>query len=338
MVAIRLQLSSLSLVTIAPRWTMRSSSWMNSTGKIARKRWTLRASSTPLLAQRPSPIIRRTFSSTNTYYAPASKAKPATTNDDSFMMSSKPAKVEDDEEIVLFYRNPADTSRTLFLLRSGCLFSTFHTGYWMWYNTDFIPLVNQSPIPELHIDPLLGIGGLTFAAVMQIAFFLYPSRLLSAVAIRPATRELVVYAHRFPLLRPSLSPSRRFVIPPDDNKNSDVVAPLTLSPTDIQTLQDTGFATYRGHLTLGSKWPRYTMDIQSAKDIVAAPDVLWDALVQPAVLFGQQQQQQQHTSNHHPEDYDDDDATDSSSPTSSWKRRRRKVVRKSGKKWQRKRK
>lgn len=70
-----------------------------------------------------------------------------------------------DDEIILYKRQPvADKNSTsgnspatssYTLLRTGIGFSSFHTMYWLWYVTDFIPAVNASPMEQLHVDPML---------------------------------------------------------------------------------------------------------------------------------------------------------------------------------------
>lgn len=106
-----------------------------------------------------------------------------------------------DGAVVLFRRNPELT-----LLRTGVGFSSFHTCYWLWYVTEFIPLVNSSPAEQLHIDPTLGAVGLLFSIAIQTLFFVYPTRLVSKLEYVEKTRKLRLYAHRTPWVRPSSKP------------------------------------------------------------------------------------------------------------------------------------
>jgi len=105
---------------------------------------------------------------------------------------------------------------TLKLLKSGIIFSSFHTSYWVWYTTEFIPAVNASPMPELHIEPMLGYTGIAFALLTQGAFFLFPKCLVSKVERRPSgwigerqvPAQLWIYTYSIPFIRPAAKASK----------------------------------------------------------------------------------------------------------------------------------
>ncbi|GKY95149.1 hypothetical protein MPSEU_000478600 [Mayamaea pseudoterrestris] len=89
-------------------------------------------------------------------------------------------------ETVLFQR---PSSRNDLILKSAIFTGTFHTTYWMWYIYDFIPLVNNSSMPELHIDPVLGWTGLVFAVAIQAMVVVYPKRLVSKLSLLETTSK-----------------------------------------------------------------------------------------------------------------------------------------------------
>jgi len=111
------------------------------------------------------------------------------------------------KEEILFERGPSDYT----LMQSGLGFSCFNIAYWIWYTNDFIPVVNASPMPELHIDPMLGVSGIVFASLIQTIFFLYPRRLVSRLTYRPSCTvggqpvgaQFWIYTHTVPLIRPN---------------------------------------------------------------------------------------------------------------------------------------
>ena len=114
---------------------------------------------------------------------------------------------EDEPEIVL-YKRKINTSVTL--MRSGFFFSSAHTAYWIWYTTDFIPTVNAAALHDLHVDPMIGVAGICFAAALQAAFVIYPKRLVSKLTYRPRSQKMVVYTHRLPFMRPKSTRKPRF--------------------------------------------------------------------------------------------------------------------------------
>jgi hypothetical protein len=188
------------------------------------------------------------------------------------------------------------------LLRTGVGFSSFHSLYWLWYVTDFIPAVNASPVSELHIDPTLGWAGLGFALSIQAVFLLYPKRLVSRLALRqrpwppPADAdgerrvginnntsnnhrefELVILTHTLPLIRPSTRPST--VVP---------VGGVLLDPnsSELQTVlgECSGdLSEFRGVLGMGRGWPPYLLDVRESSN-VPRPGALLSALLYPPQL------------------------------------------------------
>ena len=197
-----------------------------------------------------------------------------------FSSSSHPP----DGEVLLFERGPDQYA----LMRSGLGFSCFHTAYWLWYTTDFIPAVNASPMPELHIDPMLGLVGIGFAGLIQSIFMVFPSRLVSKLTYKPdrlvgdqfVPAQLWIYAHRLPSIRPSAKAA--------------VVIDIAKQPKNW-TLMDASEAqqvmgsldTFLGRLAIrppgGLSWPPYLLDFRPDSTI---PDTnrLLQALVNPQKL------------------------------------------------------
>jgi len=252
---------------------------------------------TTCLFRRPPLPLRTHQNGRRTLSSSADSAPPSAPN------KNEPAA---EPELVLYERR-TDPSTTI--MRSGLFFSTFHTGYWIWYITDFIPLVNQqSSMPELHIDPALGYGGLFCAALLNAAFLVYPKRLVSKLAYRPQSQKIMVYTHRLPIVRPNEFPSASFPVggtsdlsasaTRNNNNNSkggDDSKKLNNSPkyfqlhskslaqiiqhvkkrSDFDLSQD-----FRGVLSAGTSRPYYKIPIMGPKD-VPEPDLLLEALLRP---------------------------------------------------------
>lgn len=117
----------------------------------------------------------------------------------------------EDEGLVLFERG----SENYTIMRSGLGVSCLHTAYWIWYTTDFIPLVNASPMEDLHIDPMLGVVGIMFGALINAAFILYPRRLISRLVYKPdriidggqeVPAQFWLYTHTLPAIQPGKRP------------------------------------------------------------------------------------------------------------------------------------
>jgi len=183
------------------------------------------------------------------------------------------------EPVLLFRRDPDFT-----LMRTGIGLSSFHTAYWLWYITDFIPLVNASPMEELHIDPTLGLVGLIFSFTIQAVFFVYPTRLISKLEYVDRERQqLRIYTHTIPVVRPAAKPT---VVS---------VGQVVLDPSaeDTQTVlnQHQGdLEKFHGHIGVGpptgsktklwSLFPymSYLMDIRDPSN-VPEPDLLLQLLL-----------------------------------------------------------
>jgi len=205
------------------------------------------------------------------------------------------ASTEEEPEVVLFERK---TNPSMRLMRSGLALSTFHTGYWIWYITDFVPMVNQAGMQELHIDPAVGYGGLFFALILNAAFAVYPKRLVSKLSYRPQSQKIVVYTHRLPIVRPDPYPSASFPVGGGggDTKTNTATKENTQSPRkyfqlndysmkEIQTLAKTRAFVELGHdytgiLSAGTRQPLYSISIQGKAD-VPEPELLLEALMRP---------------------------------------------------------
>jgi hypothetical protein len=202
-------------------------------------------------------------------------------------------------EILLYQRK---TNPSLTLMRSGFFCSAAHTAYWIWYTTDFIPTVNAAALHDLHVDPAVGVAGICFAAALQTAFMIYPKRLVSKLSYRPRSQKIMVYTHRFPLMRPSLFPAASFPVGTQNERvktqqtvsdeantkdkiDKTQIKYLKLNPSSPEAVQIVSefkgdVTQYRGHLQVGQSWPRYAIDIRSALD-VPEPELLLEALLRP---------------------------------------------------------
>jgi hypothetical protein len=201
--------------------------------------------------------------------------------------SSNGGSPDDDlgPELLLYIRN---TKPSVTLLRSGLFCSTFHTAYWIWYVTDFMPLVNASPMEQLHIHPLWGYAGITMAVAINVIFIVYPKRFISKLVYRPTMNELVVFTYRLPWMHPGTYASGRFPVGDQATTTSKIPARkptdyFRLDPTSGpgKTIVATGDLTsFRGHLVVGSQWPRYSLDLESKEDLVE-PEMLLEILLRP---------------------------------------------------------
>lgn len=119
-----------------------------------------------------------------------------------------------DNEIILFQRNELiDTSnqnRSILFMRGGLIFSCFHTLYWIWYTTVFIPLVNSSQFEYLHISESIGLSGIALASTIQSIFFYFPYRMVSKMTFRPSEHKIYLYTYQIPWIRPSTKSSISF--------------------------------------------------------------------------------------------------------------------------------
>jgi hypothetical protein len=79
--------------------------------------------------------------------------------------------------------------------------ASFHTLYWSWYVFDFIPAVNQSPLQNLHIDPVVGYVGMLFSLFVNLGAALYPYSLVSSIGLKGG--ELCVFCHSLPAMKPA---------------------------------------------------------------------------------------------------------------------------------------
>jgi hypothetical protein len=104
--------------------------------------------------------------------------------------------------VSLYERNP-DRNRIPQAAFLGV--SLVNTMYWLWYALDFIPAVNASPSPELHIDPAVGAAGVALGALINSVIILYPAMTISKVTYQPSTQAFQLYKHSLlPLIRPSI--------------------------------------------------------------------------------------------------------------------------------------
>lgn len=187
--------------------------------------------------------LNRLVSSSRRRLLPRSVSLPSTSNPSaSRNVHTKESSLQDGQEsvILLYQRDPERNS----LPRSAFLFSSLNSLYWIWYVFDFVPAVNSSPVPELHVDPAFGFAGLGLSVLMQSMFTLYPLSLVSKMAYDPVTQHVWLWKHSLPWVRPS--PKALPPIPLGDitmdKTSSDTKKILTDLGGDVQK--------YQGHLGL----------------------------------------------------------------------------------------
>lgn len=169
---------------------------------------------------------------------------------------------------------------------TGIGFSCFHTAYWIWYVTSFIPHVNATPNEFLHIDPTLGLVGLLFSIAVQTVFFVYPTRLVSKLTYDEHTQRLMVYTHNLPLVIPSSTPSANVPVGQIvmDPASDDTQAILDKHYGDIQQfVGHVGVGPPAGSRTkLWSLFPymSYLVDVRQPSN-VPEPDLLLQLMLDP---------------------------------------------------------
>jgi hypothetical protein len=208
--------------------------------------------------------------------------------------------VEDEPEVLLFQRH---ANASLALMRSGLAFTTFHSLYWIWYVNEFIPMVNQAAMQELHINPAVGYGGLLLAFIANAVFIYVPRRVVSKLGYRPQSKKIIVYTHRLPAIRPNRFPSASFPIgrpnfsttyatggKPVQEPTYFKLSPVSASYIMELAKQKSGSGGYvelgtdfTGLLTAGPSRPYYMIQIQDPKD-VPDPELLLEALQRPETL------------------------------------------------------
>lgn len=208
----------------------------------------------------------RCWSSTTTNSTPT-----ATPNNDSSNKKSSVSSSNTTTDVLLYERSTDNYA----LMRSGLGFSSFHTAYWLWYNTEFIPAVNASPIEDLHIDPTLGMAGFFFALAIQAIFTIYPKRCISKLELRD-NRELIIYTHSLPWIRPA---TQGKIVPLGEV----MLDPHSKDLQEVLTECDADLRRFRGTLGMGKRWPPYILDIRDDRN-VPQPDELLCALLYPELL------------------------------------------------------
>jgi hypothetical protein len=176
------------------------------------------------------------------------------------------------------------------ILKSSIVTATCHSAYWIWYITDFIPIVNNSDMPELHIDPILGWTGLFFALAIQTMVLVYPKRLVSKLSLVEPNKtdantsspsQLFVYTYSL-FVKPAAQPSKY------------KIGELTLDPMSPEVQQI--LSEYRGNAQLfrgrlGLKANNtsipFLLDIQKDSDVLE-PHWLLQALLTDKDLPKQQ--------------------------------------------------
>ena len=106
------------------------------------------------------------------------------------------SSAQGDSNIVLYQR----AKNRVMILRTTLFMSTFNAVYWIWYNVDFIPAINKSEVEAFHVDPVFGLLGLGFGAVVQAATLAYPRHLMSKLEYNETTQALTVYMHDIPTI------------------------------------------------------------------------------------------------------------------------------------------
>ena len=173
------------------------------------------------------------------------------------------------------------------LIRTGLGFSSFHTAYWIWYTTDFVPAVNAANIPELYVDPMLGVTGTLFAAGLQLIFFAWPKRLVSRLTYKPPRQvegqmipaQFCIYTHAILGVVPATQPAA--VVPVTGNHT--LLNPSTSEAKEVLADFSDQLQNYRGYLPIRHpkmSWPPLMLDFRDTSKI-PHPDRFLQALLNP---------------------------------------------------------
>ncbi|GAX22017.1 hypothetical protein FisN_6Hh264 [Fistulifera solaris] len=217
------------------------------------------------------------------------KSTPPAVDSTCRFVSSSPRK--DEEELLLFERG----NEQFTLIRTGLGFSSFHTAYWIWYTTDFVPAVNAANIPELYVDPMLGVTGTIFAAGLQVIFFAWPKRLVSRLTFRAAREEqpaqFRIYTHALLGVLPATRPT---AVVPVTNNTTSLMNPSSPEAKEVLADYADQLSSYRGYLPIRHpkiSWPPLMLDFRDSSNI-PHPDRLLQALLNPKhfVAMGEEEE------------------------------------------------
>ncbi|CAJ1931916.1 unnamed protein product [Cylindrotheca closterium] len=238
-----------------PRFLMASSIQSNILGSSQKESGTTSSSSLP-------PVLRF-YSSTSAIGAPSSS------NDNS---SNK------DDDWALLYERDSERNK---LPQAALAFSILNSSYWMWYTVDFIPTINNSPIDDLYVNPMIGIGGVTLGLLINLVTGLYPFSLVSKLGYAPKDQQLHVWKHDlFPLIKQAKEPKIYSL---------GTLKFHTASNDTQDLLKDS--STYTGHLGLQANDERLPMLMEvREKGELKDPQLLLQAmLLDPkAMIYGQE--------------------------------------------------
>jgi hypothetical protein len=162
-----------------------------------------------------------------------------------------------EDGVILFDRG----SGRLRVMRLGFGFSSFHTAYWLWYSTCFVPAVNASTITEITIDPMLPTLGIVFSVIIQSIFTLYPRYLISRLTWSPSTNNVILYTHTvLPWIKADLNRPMK-VVPVGELKLD------AASKEAKQIISEYGgdLRRFKGHVGITTKpgqWPPFLLDFQ----------------------------------------------------------------------------
>jgi hypothetical protein len=187
---------------------------------------------------------------------------------------------KEEEELLLFERG----NEQFTLIRTGLGFSSFHTAYWIWYTTDFVPAVNAANIPELYVDPMLGVTGTFFAAGLQLIFFAWPKRLVSRLTFKACRNgqpaQFRIYTHALLGVVPATKPA---AVVPVANSATTLLNPSSPEAKEVLADYSDQLSSYRGYLPIRHpkiSWPPLMLDFRDSTKI-PHPDGLLQALLNP---------------------------------------------------------
>ena len=268
--------------------------------------WHLRKNVTVAASNRHRLKKEQTFDSHRFILAPpTSLGRPTTSNTyetfatNNYNQHRNDKKSEQVQEELLF-----EGSREKFaLMRTGLGFSCFHTAYWLWYTTEFIPNVNASPMQNLHVEPAVGWAGFVFGLAIQAVFFVYPKRLVSRLTYRPAgfvsdgmaaPAQVSIYTHQLPLIQPATRPTAVVRMSSSEETTATLLDPLS-KPASVLIDQLNGdIQAYEGVLAIRNPnktrlpW-RFPLLLDFQKDTrVPNSSRLLQALLYPQDLWRQQ--------------------------------------------------
>jgi len=168
---------------------------------------------------------------------------------------------------IALYERPSDTIK---FTRAGLAMGYFTSCYWTWYAIDFVPTVNSSPIPDLHISPWVGVVACTIFYAGTACCAVYCTRMVSKVVLQTDSPDPIhIYRYRLPFMMPSSKPEQYPLGNALLDYNSDGAQKLLEKLEMNQTKQENNIQQFVSLNISGKPWPLgvYGLYVDSTEDI-----------------------------------------------------------------------